>query len=171
VGDDAAGLGAYVFQPRIERTREGDLRVRLSQAERDLLRDLPAELRRLLEVNPEDPSARRLFPPAYEGDQGAEQEYRRLMRDELLAGRREALRVLEETADRERLTREELDAWLGALNDLRLVLGTRLGVTEELYEEALDPEDPQARETALYVYLTWLQEQLVEAAAAGLEAN
>jgi hypothetical protein len=171
VGDDAAGLGAYVFQPRIERTREGDLRVRLSQAERDLLRDLPAELRRLLEVNPEDPSARRLFPPAYEGDQGAEQEYRRLMRDELLAGRREALRVLEETADRERLTREELDAWLGALNDLRLVLGTRLGVIEELYEEALDPEDPQARETALYVYLTWLQEQLVEAAAAGLEAN
>lgn len=160
-----------MFQPRIERTREGDLRVRLSQAERDLLRDLPAELRRLLEVNPEDPSARRLFPPAYEGDQDAEQEYRRLMRDELLAGRREALRVLEETADRERLTREELDAWLGALNDLRLVLGTRLGVTEELYEEALDPEDPQARETALYVYLTWLQEQLVEAAAAGLEAN
>jgi Domain of unknown function (DUF2017) len=160
-----------VFQPRIERTREGDLRVRLSQAERDLLRDLPAELRRLLEVNPEDPSARRLFPPAYEVDQDAEQEYRRLMRDELLAGRREALRVLEETADRERLTREELDAWLGALNDLRLVLGTRLGVTEELYEEALDPEDPQARETALYVYLTWLQEQLVEAAAAGLEAN
>jgi Domain of unknown function (DUF2017) len=160
-----------VFQPRIERTREGDLRVRLSQAERDLLRDLPAELRRLLEVNPEDPSARRLFPPAYEGDQDAEQEYRRLMRDELLAGRREALRVLEETADRESLTREELDAWLGALNDLRLVLGTRLGVTEELYEEALDPEDPQARETALYVYLTWLQEQLVEAAAAGLEAN
>jgi Domain of unknown function (DUF2017) len=160
-----------VFQPRIERTREGDLRVRLSQAERDLLRDLPAELRRLLELNPEDPSARRLFPPAYEGDQDAEQEYRRLMRDELLAGRREALRVLEETADRESLTREELDAWLGALNDLRLVLGTRLGVTEELYEEALDPEDPQARETALYVYLTWLQEQLVEAAAAGLEAN
>lgn len=160
-----------MFQPRIERTREGDLRVRLSQAERDLLRDLPAELRRLLELNPEDPSARRLFPPAYEGDQDAEQEYRRLMRDELLAGRREALRVLEETADRERLTREELDAWLGALNDLRLVLGTRLGVTEELYEEALDPEDPQARETALYVYLTWLQEQLVEAAAAGLEAN
>lgn len=160
-----------MFQPRIEWTREGDLRVRLSQAERDLLRDLPAELRRLLEVNPEDPSARRLFPPAFEGDQDAEQEYRRLMRDELLAGRREALRVLEETADRERLTREELDAWLGALNDLRLVLGTRLGVTEELYEEALDPEDPQARETALYVYLTWLQEQLVEAAAAGLEAN
>jgi hypothetical protein len=171
VGDDAAGLGADVFQPRIEWTREGDLRVRLSQAERDLLRDLPAELRRLLEVNPEDPSARRLFPPAFEGDQDAEQEYRRLMRDELLAGRREALRVLEETADRESLTREELDAWLGALNDLRLVLGTRLGVTEELYEEALDPEDPQARETALYVYLTWLQEQLVEAAAAGLEAN
>jgi hypothetical protein len=160
-----------VFQPRIERTPEGDLRIRLSQAERELLRGLPAELRSLLEVNPEDPAARRLFPPAYEADQDAESEYRRLMRDELLAGRREALRVLEETADRERLTEDELDAWLGALNDLRLVLGTRLGVIEELYEEALDPGAPQARETALYLYLTWLQEQLVEAAAADLERN
>jgi Domain of unknown function (DUF2017) len=160
-----------VFQPRIERTGAGDLRIRLSQAERELLRGLPAELRRLLEVSPEDPAARRLFPPAYEVDQDAEKEYRRLMRDELLAGRRDALRVLEETADRERLTQEELGAWLGALNDIRLVLGTRLGVTEELYEDELDPEDPQARETAVYFYLTWLQEQLVEAAAAELGRN
>jgi Domain of unknown function (DUF2017) len=160
-----------VSRPRIERTKEGGIRIRLSQAERELLRGLPAELRRLLDVNPEDPSARRLFPPAYDADQDAEKEYRRLMRDELLAERREALRVLEETADRDRLTQDELDAWLGALNDLRLVLGTRLGVTEELYEDAVDPEDPQARETALYLYLTWLQEQLVEAAAADLERN
>ena len=154
-----------MFQPRIERTRTGEVRVRLSPEERELLRGLPAELRRLLDEDPEDPAARRLFPPAYEGDADAENEYRLLMRDELLAGRRDALRVLEETADRERLTEDELNAWLGALNDLRLVLGTRLGVTEELYEQELDPEDPRARETALYLYLTWVQEQLVAAAA------
>jgi Domain of unknown function (DUF2017) len=156
-----------VFQPRIERMREGGVRVRLSPEERELLRALPGDVRRLLELNPEDPAARRLFPPAYEGDADAEADYRRLTRDELLAGRRDALRLLEETADRERLTEDELEAWLGAVNDVRLVLGTRIGVTEELYEEELDPQDPRAPELALYLYLTWLQEQLVDAAAAG----
>ena len=123
--------------------------------------------RELLDLNPEDPAARRLFPPAYEADQEAEDDYRRIMREELMAGRREALRILEDTVDRERLSEGELDAWVGALNDVRLVLGTRLGVTEELYEAELDARDPRARETALYLYLTWLQEQLVEVAAAG----
>jgi hypothetical protein len=51
---------------RIERTREGDFRLRLPPAERELLRRLPAELRDLLAANPADPDLRRLFPPAYE---------------------------------------------------------------------------------------------------------
>jgi hypothetical protein len=53
------------------------------------------------------------------------------------------------------------------LNDLRLVLGTRLDVTEEM-DFDLDPSDPSAAELAVYAYLSWLQEQLVEALAAGL---
>jgi Domain of unknown function (DUF2017) len=154
-----------VFERPIERTRAGDFRLRLSDGERELLRALPAELASLLADEPDDPSLRRLFPPAYADDAEDEAEYRRLMRTELLAGRREALRVLEETADRERLDGEELAAWLGALNDLRLVLGTRLGVTEEVYERDLDPQDPRAHELAVYAYLTWLQEHVVEATA------
>jgi hypothetical protein len=72
---------------------------------------------------------------------------------------------VQETAGRERLTAEELDAWLRALNDLRLVLGTRLDVTEEMYEAEIDPAHPQAYELSVYGYLSWLQEQLVAAAA------
>lgn len=156
------------MSPRpIERTREGDFRLRLSGDERELLRALPAQLRALLGADPDDPALRRLFPPAYEDDADGEVEYRRLMHEELLEGRRESLRVLEATAGRDRLGEEELDAWLGALNDLRLVLGTRLGVTEETYERDLDPNDPQAYELALYAYLTWLQDNVVEALAAG----
>ena len=151
------------LRPPIERTRGGDFRLRLSAGERELLRVLPAELRSLLESDPDDPTLRRLLPTAYEDDDAAEAEYRRLMREELLAGRRSALRLLEETADRERLREEEVHSWLGALNDLRLVLGTKLGVTEELYERAVDPRDPRAHELALYLYLTWLQEELVHA--------
>jgi Domain of unknown function (DUF2017) len=152
----------------IERTRDDDFRLHLSGDERELLRRLPAELRALLDGEPGDPALRRLFPPAYEDDAEGETEYRRLVHDELLAGRREALRVLEATSGNDRLRNEELHAWLAALNDLRLVLGERLGVSEEVYERRFDPRDPQAYELAVYGYLSWLQEQVVEAAATTL---
>jgi hypothetical protein len=151
---------------RIDRTREGDFRLRLPQAERDLLRHMPDELQELLDADPNDPSLRRLFPPAYE-DEADESDYRRLMHDELAAGRRRALQVLEETADRDRLSADEAEAWLTALNDLRLVLGSRLEVEEGTLLEGLDPRDPRTPELAVYAYLSWLQEQLVEALSAG----
>ncbi|HEX2045190.1 MAG TPA: DUF2017 family protein [Gaiellaceae bacterium] len=151
--------------PAVERTPAGEFRLRLSGEERRLLRELPGSLRSLLDDEPRDPSLRRLFPPAYEADEDAEAEYRALVRDELLEGRRAALATLERTAESEVLAEEELHAWLGALNDLRLVLGTRLGVTEETYVEELDPADPRAHELAVYGYLTWLQDELVSAAA------
>lgn len=113
-----------------------------------------------------DPSLRRLFPPAHE-DPEHEEEYRGLVRDQLLTGRRRALATLEETVDRETLTAEEAEAWLTVLNDARLMLGTRLGVTEETDFGAVDPEKPDAQELAVYAYLTWLQGELVEAVAGG----
>jgi hypothetical protein len=67
------------------------------------------------------------------------------------------------TADQTLLTPEEADAWLRALNDLRLVLGTRLDVGEDFDWDAVGPDHPDAQELALYAYLSWLQEQLVEA--------
>ena len=149
---------------RIERTGKGEIRLRLPRDEQALLRSLPAELRRLLVEAPEDPSLERLFPPAYD-DAESEAEYRRLTGDELLEGRRRALRVIEETLDQDRLTKEQAEAWLTALNDLRLVLGTRLDVTEDMLLERLRPDDPNAFELSLYAYLSWLQEQLVEALA------
>ena len=151
---------------QIERTRAGEFRLRLSRAERELLRELPAQLRILLEADAEDPTLRRLFPPGYEDDPDGETEYRRLMRDELLDGRLEALRVLEETVDSDVLGDEEIQAWLVALNALRLVLGTRLDVPEDLSETDFDPADPQAYELAVYAYLSWVQEQAVAAVAA-----
>ena len=147
---------------RIERTGRGDIRLRLPRDERALLRSLPGQLRRLLAEAPEDPSLERLFPPAYD-DAKDEAEYRRLMGDELLDGRRRALGVIEETLDQDRLTREQAEAWLTGLNDLRLVLGTRLDVTDETLLERIHPDDPDAFEVSLYAYLSWLQEQLVEA--------
>ena len=61
-------------------------------------------------------------------------------------------------------SRKEADAWLRALTDLRLVLGTRLEVTEDTYDRDIDPGDTAAYELSVFAYLSWLQEQAVEAA-------
>ena len=150
-------------RPPFERTRSGDYRLRLSSEERVLLRMLHAELGSLLE-DPDDPDLRRLYPPASD-DPERDAEYRGLVRDQLVDGRARALSTLEQTLDRDTLTAEEADAWLRVLNDLRLVLGTRLDVSEETMLAELDPNDPNAHELAVYAYLSWLQEQVVAALA------
>ena len=143
----------------LERTPEGDVLVRLSPEERSLLLGLVGELRAQLEGESRDPTLRRLFPPAYD-DEEDERAYRELAGDELLSGRRQPLELLATTARSDRLSAAEADAWLRALNDLRLVLGTRLDVQEDM------PIDrPKSPEHALYIYLSWLQEQLVAALA------
>lgn len=149
---------------RIQRTRSGEIKLRLPQRERDILRELPAQLRALLDQD--DPDLHRLFPPAYPDDRASNAEYDRLVRGELLSGKHRALRVLEETVDAIRLDESELEAWVAALNDLRLVLGTRLDVDEATYARPFDPRGPRAQELALFGYLTWLQEQAVQTLAA-----
>lgn len=151
------------FERRIDRTASGEIRLHLPAQEQALLRELVASTRELLEDR-DDPALRRLYPPAHE-DPDLEREYRELTRGQLDGGRDAALELLAATVDRELLTGEECDAWLRALNGVRLVLGTRLDVTEELDWDALDPGDPRLPEFALYAYVSWLQEQLVDASS------
>jgi hypothetical protein len=151
---------------RIQRDRKGGYRLRLPADERELLRSLLAQFRAVLQTD--DPSLRRVFPPAYVDDDKANDEYRKLMREELLEGKLVALAVVEETADADHLSGEQLEAWLGALESLRLFLGTQLDVREEIYERAIDPDDPDAPALALYGYLSWLQEEAVAALSASL---
>jgi hypothetical protein len=146
-----------MFKP----SADGAVAVRLSREERSLLMELASELRSLLDGTTSDPSLRRLFPPGYE-DERDERAYRDLTGGELLDGRREALELLAASAQKDRLSAEEADAWLRALNDLRLVLGTRLDV-----EEGALLDDPRTPELAIYGYLSWLQEQLVAALSSG----
>jgi hypothetical protein len=58
------------------------------------------------------------------------------------------------------LDRDQVDDWLGTLNDLRLVLGTRLEVTEDTELEVPD-DDPHAQALLVYGWLGWLQESLL----------
>ena len=151
----------------IKRDRKrGGYTLSLPPEERELLRSLPAQFREVLQTD--DPSLRRIFPPAYIDDDDANNEFRRLMREELLEGKLVALEIVEQTAGADHLTGEELEGWLGALESLRLFLGTQLDVTDETYAMELDPDDPSAPALALYSYLSWLQEQAIQALSAAL---
>lgn len=149
----------------IERSRDGTYRVRLRGEERALLEALPGQLDDAFDGG-DDPSLRRLFPPAYD-EREEDDEYRRLVGDGLLEGKRAALRALADTSRADRLDEAQLTAWLGALESLRLVLGTQLDVTEESYG-FFAPDTPDAPRLALYHWLSWLQEEVVQALAAGL---
>lgn len=150
----------------IRRTRRGDYEVRLPAELREVLRGLPGELRELLATA--DPSLVRLFPPAYADDPERNAEYESMVREDLTAERLQALRTLEATVDARRLDEEQLSAWMRAINDLRLVLGTRLDVTEEMDENDVPAEPAQGRMFVVYRFLTALQFEVVEALSHGL---
>jgi hypothetical protein len=147
---------------RVRRTRKGDYEIKLPEDERSLLRTVIPQLGGLLEGDLADPALRRLFPTAYAEDPEKDIAYQRLVRDELADRHRAAAQTMLDSVDATRIDEEQLYAWMGAVNDLRLVLGTRLDVSEET-PMAAEPDDPDAPLLALYAYLGFLLESLVEA--------
>ncbi|GII56349.1 hypothetical protein Pth03_47380 [Planotetraspora thailandica] len=115
---------------------------------------------------PSDPVLARLFPAAYADDE-ASGEFRRYTEATLREGKRaDATMVLETVEPGElELTFEQAQAWLRAINDVRLALGVRLEVTEEVHEEiaAMSEEDPRYPAYVTYDWLTYLQDTLVRA--------
>ncbi|MER5366085.1 DUF2017 domain-containing protein [Streptomyces sp. NPDC002722] len=130
---------------------------------------------------PTDPALARLFPEAY-GDQDTElraasAEFRRFTENDLRARKRTDALVVVRTLDALtitgdggavlELTGDECRNWLGALNDLRLTIGTRLEVSDEDEGEAgslyrLPDSDPRKPMVMAYLWLGALQETLVE---------
>jgi hypothetical protein len=145
---------------RVKRRGAGRYEVKLRPSERVLMGDLVVQLREQLLASTDDPSVRRLFPPAYPDDPERDAGYQVLTRDELLEHRLAALDTVEESLDGDELDDEGLRAWMSTLNSLRLVLGTRLDVDEEL--PALADDDPLAPAYAVYEYLGWLLSQVVD---------
>lgn len=153
---------------RVKRSRLGGYVVRLPPREREVLGSLPPMLRSLLaESNDEDPALRRLFPSAFLDDEKATAEFDSVVRDDLMGQRLAAIETLERTIGSDRLSEEELSAWLASVNDLRLVLGVRLAVTEESTPEDFRADPETERSYALYAYLSYLEEEMVDALAGG----
>jgi hypothetical protein len=178
---------------RFKRARHGGYECRFDRTEMVVLRRLLDELLALLDADeaadasgdplermvriaaeahpPADPVLARLLPDAYPDDPEAATEFRRYTEPSLRSTKAQAARrVLADLASAKVEGRVRLDdpgaqAWLSALTDLRLALGTRLEVTEESYEELerMRGDDPRAATYAAYGWLGWLQETLVRA--------
>lgn len=145
---------------KIKRTGDDSFRINLPQEERELLRSLVPQLRSL--IDDKDPVAWRLFPNAYQDDPEKAAQYEDMVGDDLRRKRLSALKTLETTVDEKTLTEAQLLAWMGAVNDLRLVLGTRLDVDEDSdYEDFTDDIDRSL--FVAYMVLGWLMENIVGA--------
>ena len=118
---------------------------------------------------PEDPVLARLLPDAYGDDPEAAGEFRRYTEPGLRSGKVAAaqtvLATLPAGGGRVRLSAGDAEAWLRALNDVRLALGVVLGITEDYEHEFanIDPGDPREAYLHVYDFLTFMQETLVRA--------
>jgi hypothetical protein len=116
---------------------------------------------------PQDPVLARLFPDAYPDDPEAAGDFRRYtetgLREAKQAAALAALGTLDSPGQDTVLSTDQALAWLTALNDLRLALGTRLAVEEDWSRQyqRLDEDDPARFWLGVYDWLSHLQEQLV----------
>ncbi|HEY3693538.1 MAG TPA: DUF2017 domain-containing protein [Pseudonocardiaceae bacterium] len=172
------------------RRRGGLLVAHLSEREAGLLRGMVGQVREMLEARvaalprdelaeltgitagpttpPADRVLARLLPDFHREDATLSGGLRALHEPELLAVKDGVAAVVLETCParggRIRLTDEQAQAWLSALNDVRLALGTVLEVTEDMPDE-LPADDPRAPHLVVYHWLTWVQESLIQALA------
>jgi hypothetical protein len=118
---------------------------------------------------PDDPVLARLLPDGYSDDPEASAEFRRYTEESLRSAKigaaQTVLSSLPPGGGQVRLGEPECQQWLKALNDVRLALSVRLGITDENEDmsERLAADDPRAAYVWVYQWLAYLQESLVEA--------
>jgi uncharacterized protein DUF2017 len=147
--------------------RHGRLRLRLEPAEIQLLSMLFDELETVLAdgSDPDDEVLARLYPAAYRDDAEAETEFRSLTESTLRGERTDRLGACRaELAAAPDIDLSDPDVgrrWIQVLNDLRLAIGTRIGISED-DEPDLDPTDAGAQPRIVYYWLTAVQDSVVQ---------
>lgn len=138
--------------------------------------DVFDELERMFDTGgapeaPADPVLARLLPDAYREDPEAAGEFRKYTESSLREAKKyfaqTMLDTLPEKGGKIRLTGDQARDWMRALNDVRLMFGVRLEVTEDFEKQlaSLDPSDPAVPAFEVYGWLGALQESLVQALA------
>jgi hypothetical protein len=118
---------------------------------------------------PDDPVLARLLPDAYSDDSEAAAEFRRYTEETLRSGKVASAQIvlasLPPGGGEVRLTEPECQQWLRALNDVRLALSVRLGITDEDDDltEHFEVDDPRSAYVWVYQWLAYLQDSLLDA--------
>jgi hypothetical protein len=145
-----------------------------SESTDDVFAELEKQFSQPDEPAPElsmDPVVARLLPDAYRDDPEKAGEFRKYTESSLREAKKYFAQTLLETlppqGGKVRLTGDQARDWLRTLNDIRLMFGVRLEVTEDFEEQiaALDPKDPRAAAFEVYGWLGAVQESLVRALA------
>lgn len=172
-----------------QRTEADRLVLRIDDEERRILASLAHQLIEF--VQPEDPdpdrdplavlvgidddaeisddsALARMLPDAYPDDAEASRDFRRFtersLREAKMANARTVIEALERSGVKVLVSQGESAAWLGFLNDTRLVFGSRIGITEDNHDDlaTLPDDDPRLGLYYVYDWLTFLQETLVQ---------
>lgn len=113
---------------------------------------------------PTDEVLLRLLPDAYQNDSESSDEFRRFtersLRELKIRNAKNVLENLPEPDQIKKIKEKDFQSWLTVLNDVRLALGTRIGINEESEESDEDNEQEHSHE--IYSWLTWLQSNLLE---------
>ena len=117
-------------------------------------------------TRPDDRVLARLLPDFTSEDADLAAGLRSLHEPALIEAKEAAAALVLDTlpvnGGRVELEPEQGDAWLAAINDVRLALGTALDVSEDMPEQ-LPPDDPRASHLGVYHWLTYVQDGLVQA--------
>lgn len=159
---------------KVKVRRGGTVELTLEAGEAEFVRSIPEQMQALYDAPPDDPARARLFPRAYldPTEDRAEQEWEALahpgmVRDRLDLHTRMVAGLDAGTPGRRGLVvtldDEDLDAWVMVLNEMRLVIGSRLEVTEDTVWSADDLRGPDGPAIAAYEWLGIVQTELVEA--------
>lgn len=149
----------------VKRRADGTFELVLDDERREVLVELLQQLSELLEVEPDHPNLNRLSPPAYLDDPEADAGYQLLAGEELRTSRRAAITTVVESLSRDHLSEDDLWAWMQAINSVRLVVGTRLDITDDdhgpTFRSVVNPEDRAL--WVVYDFTTVLQHDIVDA--------
>lgn len=135
--------------------------VHIPEPVRELVLSMTNQLRELLLVDNGE-EIRRLYPTAYPEDEEFEADYKSMVHDQLLMARLEAIDTVEATISNTEISSEQADQWMGTINEIRLVLGTKLDVSED-DDGDIDPDDEDASSQVIYQVLTSVLGSLTDA--------
>ena len=149
----------------LKRRADGGFDLHLADDRREVLTMLLRDVQARIDQAPDDPDLIRLRPPAYLEDPDADAAYQLLAGEELRTSHQAAIASVIESLGRDRLSEADLWVWIQALNSVRLVVGTRLDISEDDHGPSLrsltDPEDRSL--WAVYDFTTGLQHDIVAA--------